>query len=97
MYAFRCRLNGQLRDRLGVGDIFGFTLLVGNEQRYYITTALEETLLYMQALVTTPSPDRAADVTIFAVITKESSQVGYLTEEGYFFSADYTFGFAGFS
>ena len=29
---FLCRLNDQLRDQLGVGDIFGLTLLVGNEQ-----------------------------------------------------------------
>ena len=51
----------------------------------------------LRALAATPWPDRAADVTIFAVITEEPSQVGYLTEEDYFFSADYTFGFAGFS
>ena len=73
---FWCRLNDQLRDQLGVGDIFGFTLLVGNEQRYYTTTALEETLLYIyisQALATTPWLDLTADVTIFTAITEEPS------------------------
>ena len=39
--------NGQLRGQLGMGDLFGFTLLVDAKSRGYNTTAIENTLLYM--------------------------------------------------
>ena len=46
------KLNGQLRGQLGVGDLFGFTLLLDNKlldekSKGYTATAIENTLLYM--------------------------------------------------
>lgn len=39
--------DGKLRAQLGVGDLFGFSLLVDAETRGYSTTAIENTLLYL--------------------------------------------------
>ena len=39
--------DGKLRAQLGVGDLFGFSLLVDAETRGYTTTAIENTLLYL--------------------------------------------------
>jgi CBS domain-containing protein len=43
------KLDGQLRSRLGSGDIFGFTFLDGNttEDNRYTAIAIENTLLYL--------------------------------------------------